>query len=228
MKNLILSYAQDLNDAFPGYEFSIWSREQLLGYFNDALCLIAAQRPDLFSELKVIEVGNCEDYLELCDCLKVLDVLGQSDKDGRHIRPIPRRKEKGTVWEGNKRAKGFVDKISEYDLKPNSNLLRIYPSNLDPTKKFYITVRCSIEPRVYTLDDDAPSERCAFLAAARHWVLYNAKMIDGEFSQVLQSQAKEHREMFLAILTLVERADDKAEAKRDNKNYPQRTVQPEQ
>ena len=52
MKNLLLSYAQDLNDAFPGYEFSIWSREQLLGFFNEALCLIAAQRPDLFSELK--------------------------------------------------------------------------------------------------------------------------------------------------------------------------------
>ena len=208
MKNLLLSYAQDLNDAFPGYEFSIWSREQLLGFFNEALCLIAAQRPDLFSELKVIKVSNCEDFVELCDCLKVLDVLGQSDKDGRHIRPIPRRKETGTIWTGKKRITELTDKITAYQLIENSNLLRVYPNNLDPTKDLYITIRCSIEPKVYSLDDEAPSERCAFLSAARHWVLYNAKMVDGEFSQTLQTQAKEHREMFLAILQMTKAADD--------------------
>ena len=213
MKRLLLSYAQDLNDAYPGHEFSIWSEEQLLGFFNEALCLIAAHRPDMFTELKVVRVEPCSNYLDLCDCEKVLDVLGQSNAKGNNIRPIQRRKERATVWTGSKKKQEFTDRITEYELLDKSNLVRVFPQNLDPTKDLYVVVRCSISPKTYSLDDEAPGERCAFLAAARHWVLYNAKMIDGEFSQTMQSQAKEHREMFTAILQMVKQADDQYDEK---------------
>ena len=213
MKRLLLSYAQDLNDAYPGHEFSLWSQEQLLGFFNEALCLIAAHRPDMFTELKVVRVEPCSNYLDLCDCEKVLDVLGQSNAKGNNIRPIQRRKERATVWTGSKKKQEFTDRITEYELLDKSNLVRVFPQNLDPTKDIYVVVRCSISPKTYALDDEAPDERCAFLAAARHWVLYNAKMIDGEFSQTMQSQAKEHREMFTAILQMVKQADDQYDEK---------------
>ena len=213
MRQLLLSYAQDLNDAYPGHEFSIWSQEQLLGFFNEALCLIAAHRPDMFTELKVVRVEPCSNYLDLCDCEKVLDVLGQSNAKGNNIRPIQRRKERATVWTGSKKKQEFTDRITEYELLDKSNLVRVFPQNLDPTKDIYVVVRCSISPKTYSLDDEAPDERCAFLAAARHWVLYNAKMIDGEFSQTMQSQAKEHREMFTAILQMVKQADDQYDEK---------------
>lgn len=213
MKRLLLSYAQDLNDAYPGHEFSIWSQEQLLGFFNEALCLIAAHRPDMFTELKVVRVEPCSNYLDLCDCEKVLDVLGQSNAKGNNIRPIQRRKERATIWTGSKKKQEFTDRITEYELLDKSNLVRVFPQNLDPTKDIYVVVRCSISPKTYALDDEAPDERCAFLAAARHWVLYNAKMIDGEFSQTMQSQAKEHREMFTAILQMVKQADDQYDEK---------------
>lgn len=208
MRKLLLSYAQDLNDAYPGHEFSIWSPEQLLGFFNEALCLISAHRPDMFTELKVVKVEPCSNYLDLCDCVKVLDVLGQSDKNGKNIRPVPRRKERATVWGGSKKKQEFTDIITEYELLDKSNLVRVFPHNLDPTKDIYVTLRCSVEAKTYSLADEAPDERCAFLAAARHWVLYNAKMIDGEFSQTMQSQAKEHREMFVGIMQLTKQNDD--------------------
>lgn len=213
MRQLLLSYAQDLNDAYPRHEFSIWSQEQLLGFFNEALCLIAAHRPDMFTELKVVRVEPCSNYLDLCDCEKVLDVLGQSNAKGNNIRPIQRRKERATIWTGSKKKQEFTDRITEYELLDKSNLVRVFPQNLDPTKDIYVAVRCSISPKTYALDDEAPDERCAFLAAARHWVLYNAKMIDGEFSQTMQSQAKEHREMFTAILQMVKQADDQYDEK---------------
>ena len=213
MRQLLRSYAQDLNDAYPNHEFSIWSEEQLLGFFNEALCLIAAHRPDMFTELKVVRVEPCSNYLDLCDCEKVLDVLGQSNAKGNNIRPIQRRKERATVWTGSKKKQEFTDRITEYELLDKSNLVRVFPQNLDPTKDIYVVVRCSISPKTYALDDEAPDERCAFLAAARHWVLYNAKMIDGEFSQTMQSQAKEHREMFTAILQMVKQADDQYDEK---------------
>ena len=213
MRQLLLSYAQDLNDAYPNHEFSIWSQEQLLGFFNEALCLIAAHRPDMFTQLKVVRVEPCSNYLDLCDCEKVLDVLGQSNAKGNNIRPIQRRKERATVWTGSKKKQEFTDRITEYELLDKSNLVRVFPQNLDPTKDIYVVVRCSISPKTYALDDEAPDERCAFLAAARHWVLYNAKMIDGEFSQTMQSQAKEHREMFTAILQMVKQADGQYDEK---------------
>lgn len=213
MRRLLLSYAQDLNDAYPGHEFSIWSQEQLLGFFNEALCLIAAHRPDMFTELKVVKVEPCSNYLDLCDCEKVLDVLGQSNAKGNNIRPIQRRKERATVWTGINKKQEFTDRITEYELLDKSNLVRVFPQNLDPTKDLYVTLRCSTSPKTYSLDDEAPDERCAFLAAARHWVLYNAKMIDGEFSQTMQNQAKEHREMFTAILQMVKQADDQYDEK---------------
>ena len=222
MLRLLLSYAQDLNDAYPGHEFSIWSEEQLLGFFNEALCLIAAHRPDMFTELKVVRVEPCSNYLDLCDCEKVLDVLGQSNAKGNNIRPIQRRKERATVWTGSKKKQEFTDRITEYELLDKSNLVRVFPQNLDPTKDIYVVVRCSISPKTYALDDEAPDERCAFLAAARHWVLYNAKMIDGEFSQTMQSQAKEHREMFTAILQMVKQADDQFDEKRRGLTIRQR------
>lgn len=208
IENLLLSYAQDLDDAYPKYEFSIWGRSQLLKYFNEALCLIAAHRPDMFTELKVIKVDPCSNYLDTCECVKVLDILGQSDKHGNNLRPIPKRSNTNAVWTGTKKRKGLTTQLTGYEILGGSSFIRVLPENLDPNKDIYVVVRCSVEPKHYSLTDEAPDERCAFLAAARHWVLYNAKMIDGEFSQTMQAQAREHREMFISILGIVKQADD--------------------
>ena len=129
------------------------------------------------------------------------------------MRPIPRRKERSTVWSGQRRHQEFTDRIDEYELLDKSNLVRVFPANLDPTKELYVLLRCSVEPKVYTMQDAAPDERCAFLAAARHWVLYNAKMMDGEFSQTMQMQAREHREMFVGIMQLTKQNDDEYDEK---------------
>lgn len=208
MESLLLSYARDLDDAYPGYEFSIWSREQLLQYFNEALCLIAAHRPDLFIENKVIKVDPCSPFLDTCDCNKVLDVLGQSDKHGNHIRPLIYRSQKGSAWQGKRKQGRFETQITDVEIVAGSNnLVRIYPDNLDPDLDVYVVVRCVTDPKHYSLEDEPPSDKCAYMAAARHWVLYNAKMVDGEFSSAMMTSAREHREMFSAILQLVKTAD---------------------
>lgn len=208
MESLLLSYARDLDDAYQGYEFSIWSKEQLLSYFNEALCLIAAQRPELFTEVKVVKIDPCNSYLDLCDCVKVVDVLGQSDKHGNHIRPLPKRSAKATTWTGKRNKKILTSEISEFEIIDTSGIVRVYPDNLDPNKDLYVAVRCVVEPKHYEMGDEPPSERCAFMAAARHWVLYNAKMVDGEFSQSMSNSAREHREMFVNILQLVQNGDN--------------------
>lgn len=211
MENILLSYAEDLNDAYPGHEFSIWPRHKLLEYLNEALCLIAAQRPDLFTETKVVKVDPCSNYLDLCGCNEILDVLGQADKHGRLIRGLPERSKKTTLWTGGSRFQDeFTSELTEYEIIDRSGLVRVYPQSLDPSKDIYVLVRCSIDAKKYTLEDEPPGGRCAFMAAARHFVMYSAKMSDGEFSPAMLSAAKEHRDMFLGILQMSEAADDKA------------------
>lgn len=209
MENLLLSYARDLNDAYPGHEFSIWTKHQLLEWFNEGLCLIAAQSPHLFEDIKVVKVDPCNNYLDLCDCNKILEVLGQATKDGKLIKRLSRRKHSTNGWTGKVRlSAGLTTELTEYEVLKDSNLVQVFPANIDPTKDIYVLVRCSIDAENYDLEDDAPSERCAFMAAARHYVLYNAKMMDAEFSPSMREAGKEHRDMFTGILTLVKTADD--------------------
>lgn len=220
MENLLLSYAEDLNDNYPGHEFSIWSREQLLGYLNDALCLIVAHRPDLFTELKIVKVDPCTNYLESCDCTNIIEVLGQCDISGRIIRTLPRREKSTTTWTGkpkNPNGYKFTTDLTEYELIDGANIVRVFPQNLDPDTPIYILIRCSVEAKTYTLDDEVPDMRCAYLAAARHWVLYNAKMIDAELSPNMRDAAREHREMFTSIIQLVKKADDDYNTETTNK-----------
>lgn len=218
MENLLLSYAEDLNDAYPGHEFSVWSKQQLLDYFNEALCIIAAQRPDLFTELKVIKVDPCTNFLDLCDCNELLDVIGQSDKNGRVINRLTRRtRSAANTWTGRKRTDPqFNTSLSEYELLDNSSLVQVFPENLDPDKDFYVLVRCSIDARTYDLDSEPPDVRCAFVAAARHYVLFCAKMIDGEFSSDIRAAADTHLKMFATIMTETKKADE--ENRMDYKN----------
>lgn len=213
MEELLLSYARDLDDAYPAHEFSIWSREALLGYFNEALCIIASYRPDMFAELKVVKVDVCSTFLDLCDCVKVLDVLGQCDSEGNLIHTLSKRAGKGAVWTGSSRKHVFTDELKEYEIV-DSNLVRVYPVNLVRDKDLYVLVRCSVEPPEYKLDSEAPDARCAFMAGARQWVLYNAKMVDGEFSGDMQAQAREHKDLFLRVLDIVDKGDARNDSKK--------------
>lgn len=208
MEALLLSYAGDLNDDYPGHEFSIWSRAKLLEFFNEALCLIAAQRPDLFVDLKIVKVDTCSNYLDLCDCNVVLEVLGQCTKDGKIINRLTRRKHSANSWTGKVRlSAGFTTTLKEYEVLTDSNLVQVFPENIDPTKDIYVLVRCGVDAQHYYLDSEPPATTCAFLAAARMWVMYNAKMKDAEFSPSMREAAKEHRDMFTGILSLVKNAD---------------------
>lgn len=208
MEALLLSYAGDLNDDYPGHEFSIWPRTKLLEYFNEALCLIAAQRPDLFVDLKIVKVDTCSSYLDLCDCNVVLEVLGQCTKDGKIINRLTRRKHSANSWTGKVRlSAGFTTTLKEYEVLTDSNLVQVFPENIDPTKDVYVLVRCGVDAQHYYIDSAPPATTCAFLAAARLWVMYNAKMKDAEFSPSMREAAKEHRDMFTGILSLAKNAD---------------------
>ena len=214
MKDLLLSYARDLDDAYPNYEFSIWGRQQLLDYFNEALCIIAAQRPELFVELKVLPVKGCTVYVKPCDCVQVVDVLGQCDADGNLLNVIGRKVPNGGKWVGKPIGEvGYVQEIESYEILKAANLIRLFPDNLDPTVEYFLLLRCIVPPKVYTIDDAAPDTSCVFVSAARQYVLYCAKSMDGEHSQTMLTQAKQHLDTFYTILNIAKQADTELEEK---------------
>ena len=214
MKNLLLSYAKDLDDAYPNYEFSIWSRQQLLDYFNEALCIIAAQRPEVFVELKVLLVKGCTVYIKPCDCSQVIDVLGQCDADGNLLNALGRKVVNGGKWVGKPiGVYDYTREVESYEILKAANLIRLFPDNLDPTYEFHLLVRCVVPPKTYSLDDAAPDTSCVFIAAARHYVLYCAKSMDGEYSQTMLTQAKQHLDAFSSILSMAKAADTELEEK---------------
>lgn len=218
MRTILLGYAKDLDDAYSGHEFSIWEADDLLRYFNEALCLIATHRPDMFTEQKVVPVDTCNRYAEACDCTKVLDVLGQCDKNGKNVRPVQRRKERATVWAGTRQKPTFTTQITSYELLEKSSLIRLYPENLDPTAEMYVLIRCAVQPKTYTMTDVAPDERCAFMVAAAQWVLGRAKAIDGEFSQTMKQASETHFKAFWDILGMAKQSDDEYDEK--YRGYP--------
>lgn len=218
MRTILLGYAKDLDDAYSGHEFSIWEADDLLRYFNEALCLIATHRPDMFTEQKVVPVDTCNRYAEACDCTKVLDVLGQCDKNGKNVRPVQRRKERATVWAGTRQKPTFTTQITSYELLEKSSLIRLYPENLDPTAEMYVLIRCAVQPKTYTMTDGAPDERCAFMVAAAQWVLGRAKAIDGEFSQTMKQASETHFKAFWDILGMAKQSDDEYDEK--YRGYP--------
>lgn len=209
VESLLLGYAEDLNDAEPGHEFTIWSREQLLRYHNEGLCLVASLRPDMFTKTLVVKVDPCTEEQTLCSCTVVHKVIGQSDATGRVLRPLRLRNSKSAmVWTGPKcAAPRVVTDLKEYSIDASTNKVSTYPA-LSAGVDAWIKVECSVSPDPVAIDDtDVDSTRCAFSSAVLQWVLYRAKEID-ELSPALRSAAKDHFTNFGNILGMVKASDD--------------------
>ena len=209
VESLLLGYAEDLNDAEPGHEFTIWSREQLLRYHNEGLCLVAALRPDMFTKTLVVKVEPCTEEQVLCDCTTVHRVIGQTDKHGRVLHPLRLRNTKSTlVWTGAKCPTPRRNTtLTEYSLDTSTNKVSVYPP-LSAAVDAWIKVECTTPPEPITAESTGDGiSRCAFSAAVLQWVLYRAKEVD-ELSPALRDAAKGHFANFGNILGLVKAADE--------------------
>jgi hypothetical protein len=205
----LAGYAEDLNDAEPGHEFTIWSREQLLRYHNEGLCLVAALRPDMFTKTVVVKVTPCVEEQSVCDCTVVHKVLGQADSNGRILRPLRLRNTKtAMVWTGKKCAAPRQSTVlKEYSVDSGTNKVSVYPP-VSSGVEAWIKIECTSPPEELTLDSPGSgATRCAFAAAVLQWVLYRAKEID-EMSPALRAAAKDHFATFGNILGLVKASDD--------------------
>lgn len=198
MSSLLDKLAVDLNDAAPGHEFTTWSQSQLRAYLTEAVELAFAERPDLFTETRIIKMQPCTVVQDTCDCAHIRRVIGQSTKDGRIIRPLrPRKHNDKIFWTGRtclKRDKGFA--LTQYYIDEMSDKLWVYPQ-VPAGMDVYVMVECAVFPDAGVEGYEVPAE---LRAAVVQWVLYRAKMVDGENNTSIVSVANHHKTTFWEIL----------------------------
>lgn len=198
VRSLMERASVDLNDAAAGHEFTTWSREQLRAYIEEAVQIAFSERPDLFTELRVLKAQPCTMLQDICDCTSIRHVIGQSDKNGHVVKPLRERRTEKLVWTGRTcpvLPKNF--ELNEYMIDRQMDKLWLWPqvpAGLD----VYVLVECAVFPS----DIEAVDFPDELAAAVIQWVLFRAKMVDGENNQAIVTVAEQHKKTFYELLTL--------------------------
>ena len=209
--SLLQSLASDLGDNEPGHEFSRWSEDDLLRLFNEAVCIIADLRKDLFSCPTVLKLqpGSIQD---ISPCNRLGNVIGQVDKHGNLITPVSEAStDLQSRWTGKSCASN--DKFGQreyrmtsYSTDAHTNKTVVVSPPVPAGQDVYLQVNCTRSPRVVCKGDNFDELDCGHMAAARQWVLAQA-YCSAPAGSVDANLARKHASMFFQLLNVKMRAD---------------------
>lgn len=196
--------ASDLGDAEPGHEFSSWSQEDLLRYWNEGVCLIASLRPDLFSRpVRIrLEPGSMQSLS--CCCQEIGKVIEQVDANGARVGPVSAVDDAAlSRWtKAPCLQRGRAARVTSYSIDTHSkNFLRVNPP-VPVGAEVYLLVSCTAKPRDATMADlesEVLEPDCGNLAAVRQWVMFRALYRDDENSAEYRKALNSMRLFFTLI-----------------------------
>lgn len=209
--DLLIRTARDLNDYtdhIPNRQFQRWTRSQLLGYWNEALCVIFALSPSKFKCAKVSKLQPGINQV-FPDCKRVLSIIGVSDKYGNVLYEIEQDKaDKQLKWGGFRprncptftHTKDF--KLTNYRIATDKDGSVFVKPAVPYGAELYIKYMCETPPKVYgenDLADDINSSNCSDITFGIHWVLFRALMVDEE-SQSSNALATQHLQLFFTLM----------------------------
>lgn len=206
VSSLLEQLAVDLNDAAPGHEFTTWSRDQIRAYLTEGIQVSFSERPDLFIDTVIIKVEPCSVVQDTCGCTHIRRVIGQSTKTGRIIKELRQRSNDDKLrWTG-RTCPVSPDKfeLKEYSIDNSTDKLWLYPQ-APPNKDIYVMIECAKAPDDIDDSYEVPVE---LLAAVKQWVLYRAKMVDGENNTAIVQVATQHQNTFWKLLDSQKRNED--------------------
>lgn len=212
LNDLLVRTARDLNDYFdhaPNKQFQRWSQDQLLSYWNEALCVMFSLNPSKFKCAKVAKLKPGINQV-FDDCKKVLSVVGVCDNDGNVLYEIEQETaDKKLKWGGYRprhcpptfqHSRDF--KLTSYRIATSQDgslfVKPAVPYGVDVHLKFM----CETPPEPFNLnelDSDVGANSCADITFGIHWVLFRALMVDEE-SQSSNSLATQHLNLFLKLI----------------------------
>lgn len=218
INDLIVRAARDLNDytdEVPNKQFQRWTQEQLLGYWNEALCVMYTLNPSKFKYAKVAKLKPGINQV-FDECKRVLTVIGVSDKDGNVLYEIEKdTDDKKLKWGGYRprHCTTFTHnrdfKLTSYRIltdKDGSVMVKpAVPYGMDVHLKFM----CETPPREFEMNNlsaDVAQSNCIDVTMGVHWVLFRALMVDEE-SQSSNSLASQHLNLFFKLLEVKTETD---------------------
>ena len=186
--DILIRASGDLNDQAEGYEFQTWPKEQLRDWFYEGIRLAGSNRPDIFNQSRVLRLRAGPEYHPICGCdsLTINGVLGQSDQDGNVLHMIRPRTDSIVDHFPAVSCPPRRYRIREFALSADGRTIRVYPA-VPPGETAYLSVRCAVIPSAD--EDEVPDEAAA---AAVQWILYRARMVDGEVNTAALAAAVYH------------------------------------
>lgn len=221
--------ASSLNDDKPNAPFRRYALKDLVAFFNDALCMIAKHKPELFTDFRTIKL-SCGSQQDARDCCaNIINVTMQVDVHGNEIKQLEGNRTTDTkirsTW--NKPSclsQGRTDPVSgnplgyvidtvsiDASLNGRFTVSPPVPAGVD----VYLQVKCLRAPCTMTEADvlagtaQMPID-CGYLAAVRFFVLGWALSGD-RHSDSAQAEAGRMFKLFFDWLGVAERQEQKYE-----------------
>jgi hypothetical protein len=230
--DFLVTVASALGDARPGSEFRRYPLRDLLTYYNEAMCFIAAQRRDLFTKRVVVklEPGTTQDAT-CCGCSDVVGVMAQVTSDGVVVKDLSQASAASAqTWRWYRapcRATpdgAAVPIIQAVGIEPGmAGVFNVFPP-IPPGVDTWAVIKCVAPPRAVTeaqalggVDEagetvpPAGTGWCTFLPAVRSYVLYRALLGDRHATGASAEAARELKAVYdyLGLQYRMEQALDK-------------------
>lgn len=193
--DFLRSIVAQLGDDRPGKPFMRYPMSLVLAFYNEAMCFVATNRPDLFTEIVIVKLqpGIFQDA-RCCDCNNVLELVAQVDAQGnilrkldtadatsssgqqsRWFRPVCR-----TVPADGGAPPPYV--LSTYEIQLDMNGVFSVDPPLPPGVDAWVAVKCVKNPLAASDDGvmrgaSTPAD-CKFLPGIRSYVLY--RLLQGD------------------------------------------------
>lgn len=181
--------------------------EQLLFFWNEGVCLIAEQRPDLFTQGMVVQLkpGSIQ---ELDCCRTIGKVFGQSDKLGNIIKMVVTGSAAladrwiGTTFVCKRSGPYRIQSISRSGQAKNQFVVQ---PPVPPTETVYVTLNCSIGADMRQLSDlenEVSDVDCGSLAAVAQWVNFRVLWDDGAVDELTTRRAGLALRLFFSLIKI--------------------------
>jgi hypothetical protein len=182
LKQILQGLDAELKDNAPGYEFTAYSRDLLILWFNDGLCLLARWRPDLFSRTREVVLTPGSEQ-RVVGCSVFGSVVSTVLPDGRES-PVRRSSYTASlVWRKPsclKPPNDFVVDSYSFDTTQKTTFY-VHPP-VPPGKPVKVKVVCTDVPanfEITDLDSEVDAD-CYQIAMTRHYVLAQAYAQDSD------------------------------------------------
>lgn len=187
-----------------------WDR--LLGYWNEGACLVAEQRPDLFT--RAMEIRLRPGSVQEPDCCRSIGhVFGQSDNRGNVLKTIIAGS--GALSERWSAAPVACKPSWPFRLKSvrrvgqAKNQMIVNPP-VPAGEDVYLMVNCAMGARTFSIDEldfGVTDMDCGSTAALRQWVIFRFIAADESTDEMSIRRAATALKLFFTLINVKLKAD---------------------